>query len=504
MGAKQNFNLGGINSHFNGLKDAGNMSPTQLALTYSKEQLQHMAQMGVINPTNAVIAGMNIDRISNTNAPPTSTISQDTFAPQQPQQGQLPQRSADPSNFSKQFSADALNPPLPKGNAQGGIMSIPRPGQKYQQGGVVAFSNRGEVKAPIYDEDAEFEQYKDKHQRARGRNYGERPLFDSNSKAGLMANPEIEQNSMVWKGLTPKERLDMAQRDIQFNKDHPDSARLNSLIGKEPAGVGALAAQSARSGAGAGAPPAQLAQPNPDYEAFMKTLKNPNLSSVYKDIPDEKDNDLNRALIRGGAAMMANRDPAIGSGLQGFLQTAGKGATEGLTGYEQSREKSKKRSDDLQKNRAEEASRNEGLRLSAAGHGATAILQKQAEENKIPAAALLAQNEEKRARIAASGNMSLVEAWDRAKTPEEQAKIMRLVAGMHPRTATGRDFSRAERGKAKDAWLDKGMYLPQYAKLKGDALAQAEEGFVQNYLYQQYGDGGGGGGGNIKFLGFDK
>lgn len=134
MGAKQNFNLGGINSHFNGLKDAGNMSPTQLALTYSKEQLQHMAQMGVINPTNAVIAGMNIDRISNTNTPPTSTISQDTFAPQQPQQGQqgqLPQQ-----------------PPQGQPPQQGGIMSIPRPGQKYQQGGVVAFAEGDEVVAP--------------------------------------------------------------------------------------------------------------------------------------------------------------------------------------------------------------------------------------------------------------------------------------------------------------------------------------------------------------------
>jgi len=134
MGAKQNFNLGGINSHFNGLKDAGNMSPTQLALTYSKEQLQHMAQMGVINPTNAVIAGMNIDRISNTNAPPTSTISQDTFAPQQPQQGQqgqLPQQ-----------------PPQGQPPQQGGLMSIPRPGQKYQQGGVVAFAEGDEVVAP--------------------------------------------------------------------------------------------------------------------------------------------------------------------------------------------------------------------------------------------------------------------------------------------------------------------------------------------------------------------
>ena len=38
----------------------------------------------------------------------------------------------------------------------------------------------------------------------------------------------------------------------------------------------------------------------------------------------------NRALVEMGAAMMSNRDPAIGSGLQGFFQGVGKGLEKGI------------------------------------------------------------------------------------------------------------------------------------------------------------------------------
>jgi len=475
MGAKQNFNLGGINSHFNGLKDAGNMSPTQLALTYSKEQLQHMAQMGVINPTNAVIAGMNIDRISTANAPPTSTVFQNTFALQ-----------------------------------QGGIISIPRPGQKYQHGGVVAFSNKGEVKAPIYDEvkapiydeDEEFKKYKDQHTRARGRNYGERPQFDSNSTTGLMANPEIEKNQMVWKGLTPKERLNMAQRDIQFNKDHPDSDRLNSLIGKEPAGVGALAAQSARPGAGAGNPPAASVLSNVD-PAFLDMLKERGGQPMmaHENVQEGSNDALNRALIRGGAAMMANRDPAIGSGLQGFLQTAGKGATEGLTGYEQQIREFKDRKVKQDELAATEKHRTRANEIAAASTGVTYGLAKN-EADALPIAAKLKREGEVDVAQISANAKSLdktrtpYEVYsDPKSTPDQKKQALEWMAleGI----AKGRDFSIEQRGKAVDAWIKGGYDLPQYRNLKGAALVQAQEDFVQNYMRRQSilsgGDGGGGG-----------
>lgn len=412
MGAKQNFNLGGINSHFNGLKDAGNMSPTQLALTYSKEQLQHMAQMGVINPTNAVIAGMNIDRISTANAPPTSTVSQDTLAPQQPQspqQGQLPQQ-----------------PPQGQPPQQGGIMSIPRPGQKYQHGGVVAFSNEGEVKAPIiYDEDAEFAAFK---KAIAGHSVSEK-------ERGIDSSPNItDENLRPINDYTPT---------ISPSRD---PRLLREIYGKggEPSAVGRpgvtsltqLPAQSARPGAGAGNPPAASVLSNVD-PAFLAMLKERGGQPMmaHENVQEGSNDALNRALIRGGAAMMANRDPAIGSGLQGFLQTAGKGATEGLTGYEQQIREFKDRQVKQDELRATENYRTRANKIAAASTGVTYGLEKDRADALPIAAKLKREGEVDVAQISANArslgnNISPLDVLMNPNSTQEMKDAAREIAGL--------------------------------------------------------------------------
>ena len=459
MGAKQNFNLGGINSHFNGLKDAGNMSPTQLALTYSKEQLQHMAQMGVINPTNAVIAGMNIDRISNTNAPPTSTVSQDTLAPQQPQQGQLPQQ-----------------PPQGQPPQQGGLMSIPRPGQKYQQGGVVAFSNKGEVELdPKYGEPGYGNQI-----------FEEEPLYD----------PE------KWNRFTPKRNKDKKDT-TPINEYTPMETRRNpkdleGIYGKggEKSAVGGPGvtsltqrpAQSARPGAGAGNPPAAPVLSNVD-PAFLAMLKERGGQPMMarENVQEGSNDALNRALIRGGAAMMANRDPAIGSGLQGFLQTAGKGATEGLTGYEQQVKEFKDRKLKQNELEATERYRTRANDLDAARTGVLYGVEK----DKATALPIAAEKEQQMHKTVAQIQAGAKpydldqEYMNPNTTPERRKQIEHYIAVKNQR-ASARDFSPEQQTARAKLWHESIRHQPENANLTPAALAQKE----YDYIYGGIGGGG--------------
>jgi hypothetical protein len=118
-----------------------------LATKYSKQQLAHMAQIGMIDPTKAVMAGMMRDRISKEDAkPPTTTVAQDVMgmAPQQmgmqPEQSQ-PQQAPQPQEAP---TGVASLPQEPQPNA--GIEALPA-GEvgSYAGGGIVAFDDGGSV-----------------------------------------------------------------------------------------------------------------------------------------------------------------------------------------------------------------------------------------------------------------------------------------------------------------------------------------------------------------------
>ena len=136
-------------------KEFGAPNIDSLALKYSKAQLQQMAQMGRIPPIYAVMAGMAQDRIQlNNSQAPKTTVAQDT----------LSQGVADSSGQGIADSSGAAvgagEPVAPQSTADisrahGGLMSIPRPGEKYDQsnfatGGIVAFDAGGEVPEEQY------------------------------------------------------------------------------------------------------------------------------------------------------------------------------------------------------------------------------------------------------------------------------------------------------------------------------------------------------------------
>lgn len=109
-----------------------------LATKYSKPQLQKMAQMGLIDPTKAVMAGMMIDRIQQQNTqPPQQTVAEEVMgAPQMPPQ-QAPQAAG----------IAGLPSGLPQQMAGGGIVAFAEGGdtEDYAGGGAVGYADRGLV-----------------------------------------------------------------------------------------------------------------------------------------------------------------------------------------------------------------------------------------------------------------------------------------------------------------------------------------------------------------------
>lgn len=127
-----------------------------LAFKYSKQELGRMAQMGMIEPQKAMMAGMMRDRVAKEDTkPPTTTVAQDVLGMQPPQQAQA--QSA-PQMDMQQMAQAQPQPQMgmpqpaeqePMGPTQmaatGGLTSLPVPDYDYAGGGIVAFDEGGEV-----------------------------------------------------------------------------------------------------------------------------------------------------------------------------------------------------------------------------------------------------------------------------------------------------------------------------------------------------------------------
>lgn len=155
--------------------------PQQLAQDYggNKQKLAQAAQMGIVDPTAAVLAGMFIDRMrsaAQAEQAPQQTVAQQVLAPppQAPPAGGLgatPPAAgmAPPMGAAPQMSAPAPEmamaaPEMPQGAvqgmAEGGLTTLPVPDGMFDEpsnggysgdfagGGLVAFARAGEVEDP--------------------------------------------------------------------------------------------------------------------------------------------------------------------------------------------------------------------------------------------------------------------------------------------------------------------------------------------------------------------
>jgi hypothetical protein len=120
-----------------------------LATKYSKPQLQQMAQMGQIDPATAVMAGMMIDRIVQSNIqPPQSTVAQDVMAPPAAQG-----LAAIPAGG---MAPPPMDPSMATQMPAAGLEALPVPDTMFNEdsfagGGIVAFSPGGFNSGSTFD-----------------------------------------------------------------------------------------------------------------------------------------------------------------------------------------------------------------------------------------------------------------------------------------------------------------------------------------------------------------
>jgi hypothetical protein len=127
-------------------------SPEQIAKDYSgnKQQIAQAAQVGLLDPTAAVLAGMFIDRMRSAQMEeqaPNQTVAQEVFMPQQPQMGMGAAPGMAPP------MGQPMQQPIPQGAPQmgAGMDALPVPNDMFAgpgmaSGGLVAFSSAGSVR----------------------------------------------------------------------------------------------------------------------------------------------------------------------------------------------------------------------------------------------------------------------------------------------------------------------------------------------------------------------
>ena len=142
-------------------------SPQTIATEYggNKQKIAQAVQMGLIDPTSGVLAGMFIDRMRNAQAQeqaPQQTVAQQVMQAKPPQVPQgAPGLPGIPTSVAPAAQAPqrAMQQPIsqaPVNAADGGLMSIPVPdalfdepnedAASYAPGGIVAFDDGGEVR----------------------------------------------------------------------------------------------------------------------------------------------------------------------------------------------------------------------------------------------------------------------------------------------------------------------------------------------------------------------
>jgi hypothetical protein len=131
-------------------------SPKDIAMEYggNKQKIAQAAQMGLVDPTAAVLAGMFIDKMRTAQqeeAAPNQTVAQQTFAPTQ--------MAMAPAGLGATPEGQQMAPQMqqaPVTAAEGGLMALDVPGDMYDGyagGGIIAFANGG---MPINYEDEIF------------------------------------------------------------------------------------------------------------------------------------------------------------------------------------------------------------------------------------------------------------------------------------------------------------------------------------------------------------
>ncbi len=442
-----------------------------LATKYSKPQLQQMAQMGEISPLDAVMAGMMIDRIVlSANKPPESTVADDVFAPKTQLAGVAPGNGGQEAPGLAQAPQSAAD----ISRAHGGLMSIPRPGEKYNQdnfatGGIVAFQQGGMPRDPTDEELAAFQL---EAEQARGTNT--RPMFEQQNyrmnqgpSGGL---PQIMSSPEAAVAPAPAVATPLAV------------VKAREKIGEtQPAGPLAAMAQKAA--------PASDEFAQKGMDALKLPKRTPADTTGLVDTPESiaknKKDLLYRTVGYTGAEMMAGKSPFA-------LVNIGEALSKGFSAYAQQIGEHKKATKDDIKDlaaikRGEQALEQGEYKISAD------ILQNELTNKR---ALEVAEKQIKKdldvARIGAESrirdkNITPFEVYANPNsTPEQKAAALEFVG------AGKRDFSREQGLKLEELWVEE-RTLPKYRNLSDAQLAVAKQNWIATLPgFEKTGGGGGG------------
>lgn len=198
-----------------------------LATKYSKTQLQKMAQMGLIDSTKAVMAGMMIDRISKQNmAPPATTVAEDALAPPPPQEAPQGPPQMGPGGAPPEQSA--------------GLAGLPSNIPEMAGGGIVAFADGGDVPSFAGDRgsfiDPEFRtKDPEKIRQAKLKIYSDE-LRDEQAKAArLSGDDRLRSESNIAE--IQKEMRKLMPKGYDINLPGISSATAGELPSSAPASV---------------------------------------------------------------------------------------------------------------------------------------------------------------------------------------------------------------------------------------------------------------------------
>lgn len=444
-----------------------------LATKYSKPQLQQMAQMGEISPLDAVMAGMMIDRVVlSANKPPDSTVADDVFAPKTQMAGVAPGNAVPgnggqemPGGARQEIAARMHMPQLAQAPqsaaaisaAHGGLMSIPRPGEKYNQdnfatGGIVAFQQGGMPGDPTDEELAAFQA-----EAEQARSANTRPMFEqqnyrinqgpSGGLPQIMSSPEA--------AVAPVAAAPLAV------------AKARETIAKtQPAGPLAAMAQKAA--------PASDEFAQQGMNALKLPERTPTDTTGLVDTPESiaknKEDLLYRTVGYTGAEMMAGKSPFA-------LVNIGEALSKGFSSYAQQIEAHKKSTKDDVKDLAAVRQGEQALKQGDYKIAMDVYNHQLTNDRARDIAEMQVKGHLDAARIGAESrkldkNITPFEVYANPNSTSEQKANALEFAGMGKR-----NFG-PEQGLALEKLWAEEKYDPKYKDLSGPQLAVAKQKWI--------------------------
>ena len=330
------------------------LSAEKVAAKYGgdKRKIGQAAQMGLVNPTVAVMAGMFIDRMRGAavqEQQPSTTVAQDVMAPatQMAGLGATPQAQAVPQMAPQANTQMAAVPTGTRTLAEGGLTALPVNEDmfpdEYAGGGIVAFQNEGFVD-PIFSAPDMEDPY------ARERTPSQYEMFTKE-----LTLPELQEyyrSGKVPDRLAGQEPRGLGSRGAPLfggytGYDLPKTpSKAKDEVDKPTAAAATATArgQGAEESKGEGRGASKAAAAPTDYAEYLKSLKT---KFGVSDEPDAKaraaldkyKEKLNKDLDKAGALGLVTAGLGIAGGKSRYALQNLQGAIPGIEQYSKAMDK---------------------------------------------------------------------------------------------------------------------------------------------------------------------